>query len=150
MWKPEVYYPTRQIVMFRRYLFTGNAWKKYAKQNGIGAGNPANWLVNSTRTRQTGFRGFNQAITVAQIHFTFHDGKKTCFDCPNHTQFKFFTLRFLSRQNVENKFVLTNKFFFRNFARCEKTCITGPLECKYRVIFVLVLGVICILRSAVG
>ena len=27
-------------------------------------------------------------------------------------QFKFFTLRFLSRQNVENKFVLTNKFFF--------------------------------------
>ena len=27
-------------------------------------------------------------------------------------QFKFFTLRFLSRQNVENKFVLTNKNFF--------------------------------------
>ena len=30
-------------------------------------------------------------------------------------QFKFFTLRFLSRQNVENKFVLTSNFFFRNF-----------------------------------
>ena len=30
-------------------------------------------------------------------------------------QFKIFTLRFLSRQNVENKFVFTNKIFFRNF-----------------------------------
>ena len=30
-------------------------------------------------------------------------------------QFKFFSLRFLSRQNVENKFVLRNKIFFRNF-----------------------------------
>ena len=26
--------------------------------------------------------------------------------------------------------------------RCEKTCLTGPLEYKYRVIFILVLGVI--------
>ena len=33
---------------------------------------------------------------------------------------------------------------------CEKTCPTGPLEYKYRVIFVLVLGVICTLRGAVG
>ena len=31
-----------------------------------------------------------------------------------------------------------------------ETCLTGPLEYKYRVIFVLVLGVICTLRSAVG
>ena len=29
------------------------------------------------------------------------------------------------------------------------TCLTGPLEYKYRVIFVLVLRVICTLRSAV-
>ena len=29
------------------------------------------------------------------------------------------------------------------------TCLTGPLEDKYRVIFVLVLSVICTLRSAV-
>ena len=32
----------------------------------------------------------------------------------------------------------------------QETCLTGPLEYKYRVIFVLVLGVICTLRSAVG
>ena len=31
-----------------------------------------------------------------------------------------------------------------------ETCLTGPLEYKYRVIFVLVLGVICTLRGAVG
>ena len=29
-------------------------------------------------------------------------------------QFKFFTLRFLSRKNVEKKFLLTNKIFFRS------------------------------------
>ena len=32
----------------------------------------------------------------------------------------------------------------------QETCLTGPLEYKYRVIFVLVLGVICTLRGAVG
>ena len=32
----------------------------------------------------------------------------------------------------------------------QETCLTGPLEYKYRVIFVLVLGVICTLRRAVG
>ena len=32
----------------------------------------------------------------------------------------------------------------------QETGLTGPLEYKYRVIFVLVLGVICTLRSAVG
>ena len=37
-----------------------------------------------------------------------------------------------------------------SLARCEKTCLTGPLEYKYRVIFVLVLGVICTLQSEVG
>ena len=59
---------------FHRYLFTGNVWQKYAKQNGIGVENPANWLVKSRRTRQTGFCGFDQAITGA-IYFTFHKGK---------------------------------------------------------------------------
>ena len=32
----------------------------------------------------------------------------------------------------------------------QETCLTGPLEYKYRVIFVLVLSIICTLRSAVG
>ena len=33
---------------------------------------------------------------------------------------------------------------------CTKTCLTGHLEYKYRVIFVLVSGVICTLRSTIG
>ena len=37
-----------------------------------------------------------------------------------------------------------------SLAHCEKTCLTGPLEYKYHMIFVLVLGVICTLQSAVG
>ena len=45
-YKPNCYVRTGE---FRGYLFTEDAWQKYmyAKQNGIGAGNPANWLVNS-------------------------------------------------------------------------------------------------------
>ena len=58
---------------FRRHLFTA-MYDKYAKQNEIGAGNAANWLVNS-----------------------------------------------------------------------KQTCLTGPLEYKYCVIFVLILGIICTL-----
>lgn len=30
---------------FYRYLLMGKVWKKYAKRNGIGVENPANWLV---------------------------------------------------------------------------------------------------------
>ena len=33
---------------------------------------------------------------------------------------------------------------------CKQTCLTGLLEYKYRVIFVLILGAICTLRGAVG
>ena len=69
---------------FRGYLLTANAWHKYAKRNWIGAGNPANWLVNCTRTRQTSFCDFDEAITGA-IYFTFHNGKKSSFDRPNYT-----------------------------------------------------------------
>ena len=81
------------------------------KRNGIGTGNPANWLVNSRRTRQTGFCGFDHAITVA-IYFTFHNGKKSSLDCPSYTSIQVSHLRFLSRKKVKKKFVLTNKFFF--------------------------------------
>ena len=45
---PNVLYV--RVGEFRRHLFTGNAWQNYAKRNGIGAGNPANWLVNSKQT----------------------------------------------------------------------------------------------------
>ena len=37
-----------------------------------------------------------------------------------------------------------------SLARCEKTCLSDPLDYKYRGIYVLVLGVISTLRSAVG
>jgi len=40
--------------------------------------------------------------SLAQIHFTFHDGKYRVSIVQISHQFKFFTLRFLSRQNVEN------------------------------------------------
>ena len=44
-------------------------------------------------------------------------------------QFKFFTLRFLSRKNIEKKFVLTNKIFFRNFNRiCRLLFARKPVQ----------------------
>ena len=95
--------------------------------------------------------------SLSQCISLFTTGKNRLWIVQVTRQFKFFSLRFLSRKKVKKKFVLTNKNFFRNFypirclrARCEKTCLAGPLEYKYRVIFVLVLGVICTLRSAVG
>ena len=86
---------------------------------------------------QTGFCGFNQAITGA-IYFTFRNGKKLSFDCPNCTSiFKFFILRFLSRKNKEEKFILTKKkvFLSNSSLACtfsDKTCLTGPLEYKHQ------------------
>ena len=93
--------------------------------------------------------------SLAQFIALFTTGKHRLSIIQITHLFKFFNFRFLSRQNVENKFVLTNKFFLSKFnpirrERCEKTCRTGSLECKYRVICVLVLGVICILRNAVS
>ena len=34
---------------FTNIYLRGNAWQKYAKRNEIGAGNPANWLVNGRK-----------------------------------------------------------------------------------------------------
>ena len=34
---------------FANIYLRGNAWQKYATQNEIGAGNPANWLVNGKK-----------------------------------------------------------------------------------------------------
>ena len=80
-------------------------------QNRIGAENPDNWLVNSSRTTQTGLCGFDQAITGA-IYFTFHDWKKSSFDRRNHTSLEVF--HFIQDQTLKHKFVLTNKIFFAN------------------------------------
>ena len=65
---------------------------KYAKQTRIGAGNPANWLVNSWRIRETGFCSFDQAFTDA-IYFIFHDGKKSSFDRRSHTSIQVFHVK---------------------------------------------------------
>ena len=119
-----------------------------------GEGNLANWFVNSRRTRQTPFCGFDQAITGA-IYFTFRNGKKSSFDSPNYTSVQVIHFKISLRRNVEKKFGFTNKNCFRNFnpircLRVARTCLTCPLEYKYRMIFVLVLGVICALWRAVG
>ena len=45
--------------------------------------------------------------SLAQFISLFTTRKKSSFDRPNNTSFQVF----LSRQNAENKFVLTNKFF---------------------------------------
>ena len=52
--------------------------------------------------------------SLAQFIPLFTTGKNRLSIVQITHQFKFFTLRILSRQNVENKFVLTNNFFFRN------------------------------------
>ena len=92
--------------------------------------------------------------SLAQFISLFTTGKNRLSIVQITHQFKFFTLRFLSRKNVEKKFVLTNKNSYlqsnSSLACCEKTCLTGPLEYISCVIFVFVLGVICTLRSAVG
>ena len=50
--------------------------------------------------------------SLAQSISLFRTGKNRLSIIEITHQFKFLTLRFLSRENVEKKFVLTNKFFF--------------------------------------
>ena len=53
--------------------------------------------------------------SLAQFISLFTTGKNRLQIVQVTHQFKFFTLRFLSRKKVKKKFVLTNNFFFRNF-----------------------------------
>ena len=50
--------------------------------------------------------------SLAQFISLFKTGKNRLSIVKISHQFKVFTSRFLSRQNIENKFVLTNNFFF--------------------------------------
>ena len=106
---------------------------------------------SNRRTRQTGLGGFDQAITAA-IYFGFSPWEK------NHPlivqithQFKFFTLRFPPRKKCTKEICFDKQTFFLylqsnlTLVRCDKTCLKGPLEYKYCVMFVLVLAVICTL-----
>ena len=98
---------------FRGYLFTGNAWQKYAKRNRIGAGNPGKLIL--------WFRPRHHWRNL--FHFS---QRKNCLSIVQIThQLKFFTLRFLSRKKAAKKFVLTNKNCFRNFnpIRCLRVAI---------------------------
>ena len=52
--------------------------------------------------------------SLAQFISLFTTGKKSSSIAYITDQFKFFTLRFLSRKKVEKKFLLTNKNFFRS------------------------------------
>ena len=52
--------------------------------------------------------------SLAQFISLFTTEKKSSFNRPNYTSIQVF-LRFLSRKNVEKKFILTNNFFFCNF-----------------------------------
>ena len=53
--------------------------------------------------------------SLVQFISLFTTGKSRLLIVQITDEFKFFTIRFLSRQIVENKFVLTNKIFSRNF-----------------------------------
>ena len=50
--------------------------------------------------------------SLARFISLFPTGKKSSFDRLNYRSIQVFTLRFLSRKNVEKKFLLTNKIFF--------------------------------------
>ena len=52
--------------------------------------------------------------SLAQFISHFTTGKKSSFDRLNYRSIRVFTLRFLSRKNLEKKFLLTNKIFFRS------------------------------------
>ena len=61
--------------------------------------------------------------SLAQFISFFTTGKNRLSIVQITHQFKFFTLRFLSRKNVEKKFVLTNKNVFRNFNPIRHLCV---------------------------
>ena len=90
------------------------------------------------------------------MYFTFHNGKKSSLDLPSYTSIQVFQFKIFVKKKGKKEIGFDKQNFFSqlqsnsSLARCEKTCLTGPLEYKYRVIFVPVFSVICTLRSAVG
>ena len=104
---------------------------------------------------KTGLCGFDHAITGA-MYFTFHNGKKWSLDRPSYASIQVFQFKIFVKKKGKKEIGFDKQNFFSqlqsnsSLARCEKTSLTGPLEYKYRVIFVLVLSVICTLQSAVG
>ena len=62
---------------------------------------------------------------------------------------KFYVQRMRDRR-MRSGTELAREIHLTDWLNSKETCLTGPLEYKYRVIFVLVLGVICTLRGAGG
>ena len=94
--------------------------------------------------------------SLAQFISLFTTGKKSSFDRLNYRSIQVFHFEISVKKKRRKEIPFDKQKFFSYFesnsslARCEKTWLTGPLEYKYRVIFVLALGVICTLRSEVG
>ena len=94
--------------------------------------------------------------SLAQFISLFTTGKKSSFDRLNYRSIQVFHFKISVKKKRRKEIPIDKQNFFSylesnsSLARCEKTCLTGPLEYKYRVIFVLVLGVICTLQCEVG
>ena len=95
-------------------------------------------------------------LSLAQFIPLFTTGKKSSFDRLNYRSIQVFHFEISVKKKRRKEIPIDKQNLFSQLelnsplTRCEKTCLTGPLEYKYRVIFVLVLGVICILQSEVG
>ena len=95
-------------------------------------------------------------LSLAQFIPLFTTGKKSSFDRLNYRSIQVFHFQISVKKKRRKEIPIDKQNYFSllesnsSLARCEKTCLTGPLEYKYRVIFVLVLGVICTLQSEVG
>ena len=96
--------------------------------------------------------------SLTQFISLFKTGKKSSFDRLNYRSIQVFHFEISVKKKRRKEILIDKQHFFSvefiesnsSLARCEKTCLTGPLEYKYRVIFVLVLGVICTLQNEVG
>ena len=115
-------------------------------------------LTDWSTAAEEGKLVFVVLITPSLVQFisVFTTGKKSSFDRLNYRSIQVFHFRISVKKKRRKEMPIDKQHFFSylesnsSLARCEKTCQTGPLEYKYRVIFVLVLGVICILQSEVG
>ena len=110
-----IYYPTGQIVMSVRANFADIYLRGMRDRSMRGETELAReiQLTDWSTAREKGKMVFVVSTTrsLAQFISLFTTGKNRLYIVQITDQFKFFTLRFLSRKNVEKKFVLTNNFF---------------------------------------
>ena len=111
-----IYYPTRQILMSVLANFADIYLRRMRDRSMRGGTELAReiQLTDWSTARERGELAFVVSTTpsLAQSISLFTTGKNRLSIVQITHQFKFFTLRFLSRENVEKKFVFTNKIFF--------------------------------------